>query len=210
MNWKLIIKDKKNQPASGTYSDWKEQIADECFKQCVYCSIHEGQFGGIDHYHIDHFRPKSIKRFKKLENDILNLFYSCPICNRFKSNDWKGNPNLNRTTYPDPSKIDYSILFTLKENFEIAGKYVASKYIIIKLALNRSQLIMERREGKRRTQVGQLIQEISDLVNSIDNDDLQFNNRILKEIDAVKTNLLALENKKQKIRPYKLKDIRKS
>jgi 5-methylcytosine-specific restriction endonuclease McrA len=104
MNWKLITKDAKNQPVSGVYSDWKELVAQECFYQCVYCAIHEAQFGGIDHYHIDHYRPKSIAEFKHLENNIGNLFYACPICNRFKSNDWPGEPDLNTPTYPDPSK----------------------------------------------------------------------------------------------------------
>ena len=104
MNWKLVNKDPTTQPKRGTYSDWKEQIAQECYNQCVYCSIHESQFGGINNFHIDHFRPKSI--FKNLENDICNLFYSCPICNRFKSDDWPNEPNLDTISYPDPSNID--------------------------------------------------------------------------------------------------------
>ena len=146
MNWKLVVKDTKNQPATGSYSDWKEQIAEECFYQCVYCSIHESQFGGINNYHIDHFRPKSFPEFKSLENDICNLFYSCPICNRFKSDDWPAEPDINIISYPDPSKINYSDLFVMTDNYEIFGKYTSSKYLVIRLFLNRAQLIMERRE----------------------------------------------------------------
>ena len=93
MSWKLIIKDKNNQPAGKDYTLWKEQIAEECFHQCVYCSIHENPWGGVDHYHIDHYRPKSIPAFVKFELDILNLFYACPVCNRFKSDDWPAEPN---------------------------------------------------------------------------------------------------------------------
>jgi len=205
MNWKLI--NKRNQPKAGVYSDWKEQIAEECFNQCVYCSIHEAQFGGIDHYHIDHFRPKSI--FGKLENDIYNLFYACPICNRFKSDDWPGNPDLTKVSYPDPSKTDYSQLFALKSDFEIKGKYIASEYLVLRLFLNRAQLIMERREAIRRSQVNELIKAVSSLMEEAASEDSKFALKTYKEIDAIKNNLLQLEESRRKIRPYKLKDIRK-
>lgn len=209
MNWRLVLKDEKKQPAEGVYSDWKEQIADECFYQCVYCSIHEAQFGGIDHYHIDHFRPKSIEEFKHLENSIINLFYACPICNRFKSNDWPGEPNLDAATYPDPSKTDYAELFEL-QNFELSGKNAASKYVIERLFLNRAQLIMERRETVSRAKANDLIAAVSKLMAEIGDQDLSYAFDVMKEIDSVKNNLLGLEEYRRKIRPYKLSEIRKS
>lgn len=149
MIYQLIHKDSKNQP-TGVYTDpgWKEQIAKECNYQCVYCSIHETHWGGIDHYHIDHFRPKSLGRFADLENDICNLFYSCPVCNRFKSDDWPSDPDLNVPSYPDPSVTDYSTLFDSDtENYTLAGKCVSAIYIIHRLYLNRPQLVYERRES---------------------------------------------------------------
>ena len=78
MNWKQIDNSKRIQH-KGLYSNWKQQISEECYNQCVYCSIHENPWGGIDHYHIDHFRPQS--KFKALKNTITNLYYACPICN---------------------------------------------------------------------------------------------------------------------------------
>lgn len=208
MNWKLIPKDPSSQPASGEYGDWKEIIAAQCFYQCVYCSIHEAQFGGIDHYHIDHFRPKSIADFKHLENDICNLFYACPICNRFKSNDWPGEPNLDNATYPDPCKTDYSNLFDFA-NYKIKGKFIAANYIIERLFLNRSQLIMERRETTLRTKANDLINEILSLMEQVGNTEIKFAFEVLKEIDSVKNNLLGLEEHRRKIRPYVLSEIRK-
>jgi len=207
MNWKLIYKDPKNQPVIGIYSDWKEQIAKECFFQCVYCSIHEAQFGGINNYHIDHFRPKSI--FKKLENDICNLFYSCPICNRFKSDDWPGEPNLNSISYPDPSQIDYSKLFNLKNNFEIEGKYSASKYLVLRLFLNRAQLIMERREQIKISTATSLMKEISGLIDKVAKFDKEEAFEALKKVDSVKNKIQELSELRRQIRPYELKDIRK-
>ena len=207
MNWKLINKDARNQPTHGTYSDWKEQIASECYNQCVYCSIHEAQFGGIDHYHIDHFKPKS--KFPEHIEDIHNLFYACPICNRFKSDDWPAEPDLNATSYIDPSKINYKDLFEVSDTYEIVGKYVASKYIAIRLYLNRAQLIFERRESFKRNQVKELQNSINDLLSQISQIDTDLA-LIILETTKVYGNLLALEQLKREIRPYKTIDIRKS
>ena len=77
MNWNKIDNKIRKQPKTGEYSDWKQQIADDCFNKCVYCSIHESPWGGIDHFHIEHFRPKS--KFDKLKNIIQNLFHCCPV-----------------------------------------------------------------------------------------------------------------------------------
>lgn len=207
MNWRLIIKNPKKQPAKGTYSDWKEQIAEECFYQCVYCSIHEGQFGGINNYHIDHYRPKSI--FAKLENDILNLFYACPICNRFKSDDWPAEPDLNLVSYPDPSQIDYASLFTLQNDFQITGNYTASQYLVLRLFLNRAQLIMERREEIKVRQATGLMKELSALIDKVGEADMKEAFEALKEIDKIKNNIQELSERRKKIRPYQLKDVRK-
>ncbi len=207
MNWRLINKDISNQPSTGSYSDWKEQIAKECFYQCVYCSIHESQFGGIDHYHIDHFRPKS--KFPKLKDDILNLFYACPICNRFKGDDWPSDPDLNAVSYIDPSITNYSDLFELEDNYEIDGKHIASKYIILRLYLNRAQLIFERRESSKRNQEIKLRESLNDLVIQIGKLDPKYALNALIRITSIYNNLLTLEQKKREIRPYELSDIRK-
>jgi len=208
MNWKLVNKDPAHQPNSGTYSDWKEQIAKECYNQCVYCAIHEAQFGGIDHYHIDHFKPRS--KFPQHEHDILNLFYACPICNRFKSDDWPGDPDLNAVSYIDPSRINYSELFEVRDNFEIEGKFTSSRYILIRLYLNRVQLIFERRETTRRNQEIKLREEVNTLLALVGDTDAQFALTYHKLVLEVYNNLLNLEHKKMEIRPYQLADIRKS
>ncbi len=208
MNWKLIVKDIKKQPAIGTYTDWKEQIAEECFFQCVYCSIHESQFGGIDHYHIDHFKPKI--KFPKHINDILNLFYTCPICNRFKNDDWPGEPDLNTISYIEPSKYDYALLFDLNKDFELEGKYTASKYMVLRLYLNRAQLILERREAHRRNRESELRESINTLLLDVDKLDKDYAFEIVMSVTQVFNNLLTLEQKKREIRQYKLSDIRKS
>lgn len=148
MKWKRIRKEASVQPASGIYSDWKPYIANEAENRCVYCAIHDAFLGGLRNFHVEHYRPKSIERFSSLENSIENLYYSCPICNTFKSNDWPNDPNDDHSIqcYPDPSKYDYCDLFEVNiETGLISGKYVATKYIVEKLFLNRGQLILDRK-----------------------------------------------------------------
>jgi hypothetical protein len=209
LTWRKITNDASIQPATGVYSDWKELIAERCHYQCVYCAIHEAQFGGIDHYHIDHYRPKGRAEFQHLENIFINLLYACPICNRFKSDDWPGDPDLNSVSYPDPTDVDYSELFD-HDGFELVGRYIAAIYVIERLFLNRAQLIMERREEMARSNVNSLIAEVAILTDQVDAADSTFGFGISKEVDSIKNNLLGLEDYRRRIRPYKLAEIRKS
>jgi hypothetical protein len=204
MNWKLVIKDRKNQPASGEYSDWKEQVAEECYHQCVYCAIPEGPWGGIDHYHIDHYRPKSKKEFEHLKDDICNLFYACPVCNRFKHDDWPGEPvDLNRICYPDPSQVDYSVLFELSDLYTLSSPYVAGVYLIERLYLNRPQLIYERRESSLKERQIELMAEVRQLLRKVDDKDVS--SQAIDLFGEISAHLV----KRDAILPYKLSEIRK-
>ncbi len=202
MNWKKIDKNNRKQE-DGIYTAWKQQIADECYHQCVYCAIHEAPWGGIDHYHIDHFRPQS--KFDELKNKITNLYYSCPICNKFKSDDWKNEPdNLNDICYPDPSDHNYSDLFNWdKTNHTLEGIYVSSKYLVNRLYLNRPQLIYERREYFLKAKADALISEVNRLIQL--SDDLI----LVKEAFEIISSLAHHLHIRSTISPYKLVDIKK-
>ncbi|MBA4252155.1 MAG: HNH endonuclease [Legionella sp.] len=148
MRWKRVPKNSSYQPASGVYSDWKELLSIEAEHLCVYCSIHESSMGGVRNFHVEHFRPKS--KFENLVNIFSNLFYACPICNVFKSNDWPHEPDgdnyLRVICYPDPSIVNYADIFEVNLNTGlIEGKYTSAKYIQNKLYLNRPQLIIDRK-----------------------------------------------------------------
>ena len=148
MRWKKIDKTGTVQPTTGKYVDWKQIIADEGQHQCVYCAIHDATFGGVRNFHVEHYRPKSNPQFAALINDIANLFYACPICNTFKSNDWPSEPLDDHSTdaYPNPATVDYCDLFDVDDaGGIIQGKYRAARYLVERLYLNRPQLIMERR-----------------------------------------------------------------
>jgi hypothetical protein len=205
MTWKQIDQKTRSQPAAGKYNDWKEQIAEDCHFQCVYCAIPESSFGGIDHYHIDHFRPKSRPAFFHLQNSIQNLFYACPICNRFKSNDWPGEPDPQQPTYQDPGEIDFSSLFNVDpETLTISGKNVSANYMVLRLYLNRPQLVYERREAALRAKEKSVIAEIKALLKAVGPEPELFE-KALELIDKCREHL----HKKETVRPYTLNETKK-
>ncbi len=148
MKWSLIHKKANPALEKHGYRDHRvrEFLRQEGLLRCAYCAVHENAVGGVQAFHIDHYKPK--KKFPALTNSLSNLFYVCPICNRFKSDDWPANPRptFSNSSYPNPSKVDYSKLFDVSSSdYVVSGLFVASKYIVEKLYLNRPQLILERR-----------------------------------------------------------------
>ncbi|MBP6023291.1 HNH endonuclease [Ferruginibacter sp.] len=202
MNWKQIQKNTRVQN-EGVYTDWKQQISDDCFNQCIYCSIHENPWGGIDHYHIEHFRPKS--KFEELEHIITNLYHACPICNKFKSDDWPNeNDDLNKVCYPDPSDYNYTDLFEFdNKTHTLVGKYKSSTYLINRLYLNRPQLTYERREQFLKIKAEALINDAKELIDLIDDVGL------IKDAFRTIANLSQHLHIRGNIPPYKLVEIRK-
>lgn len=147
MKWKRIPKENSTQPPTGKYSDWKHLLAEEGFHQCVYCALCDATFGERN-FHVEHYKPKSNYRFKHLEDIFSNLFYACPVCNVFKGDSWPGAPKKDHSVeaYPNPSKCDYSDLFDeVTRTGQIKGKFVASRFLVARLHLNREQLVTERR-----------------------------------------------------------------
>jgi hypothetical protein len=214
MNWRRIPKEKSNQPATGTYRDWKPLLAEEGFHQCVYCSISESSFGGIRNFHVEHYKPKGDSRFTHLENIFSNLFYACPICNGFKSDDWPCEPNndLNIICYPDPSVIDYSHIFTLDYlTGLIDGINIAAKYILNKLHLNRPQLIINRREQileKRYEEVKtRTSTQFAKLISIEINDEEKI--LLIELFNAIK-NVEAIFHSREQTTPYTNEQIRRS
>lgn len=143
MKWRIIDKKNAKAPTTGDYRSWKPQLATEAELQCVYCCIHESQFGGIRNFHVEHYKPQS--KFPELKNDYANLFYACGICNSFKSDDWPTeltDDDLSKPGYPCPAKVDYnSFLLVDGDTGEVSGNNVTSRYLIERLHLNRGQIV---------------------------------------------------------------------
>jgi hypothetical protein len=207
MRWRKIDRASRIQN-KGVYTDWKDQISKDCYEQCVYCSINEGPWGGIDHYHIDHFKPQS--KFEHLTHVITNLYHCCPICNKFKLDDWPNDcDNLDVVCYPDPSDHNYCDIFEISpSNYNIKGKYVAAEYVVNRLYLNRPQLVYERREYFLTTRAMELITEAKSVLEvAIDNDSV--NKKDLLNLSAVMLKMNQHLLIRNEIPPYKLMEIKK-
>jgi len=216
MIWERIPKENSTKPRIGkTYRDWKEIIAQEGNHQCVYCAIHEANFGGIRNYHVEHYKPKSRDEFKVLINEITNLYYACSICNCFKGNDWPEEPldDLSNCSYPNPSVVDYKNIFKIDQITGcIEGLNTASKYILNKLNLNRPQLLLERRTFFLREKLNSLLISISlkksDLFNLVYEGNSEAL-KLLKRTDTTNNEIIHLLNNNDKIRPYNTKEVKR-
>ncbi|MFA6177491.1 MAG: hypothetical protein WC694_01190 [Candidatus Paceibacterota bacterium] len=212
MKWTLIQKTPNPTIEAYGYEDKrvKEFLRQEGGLRCVYCAVHENALGGVQGFHVEHYKPK--RRFPVLINSLNNLFYSCPICNRFKSSDWPAEPNkkFGNSSYPNPSQVDYAILFEVdQKSGSVNGKFVASKYIVERLYFNRPQLILERRQYFLDEQLNSLNEKNKDLIKELktrsDKRSLAY---LAKLADfSIKLNELFLTLKK--IPSYEISDVTK-
>lgn len=215
MRWFRIPKENAVQPEKGGYSDWKPKLAEEAEYQCVYCAIHESNFGGIRNFHVEHFRPKSNSRFSHLIDDFTNLYYSCSICNCFKGNDWPSDPPANKGDnvihYPEPSSVDYSILFKQEIDSKLIGETLAGKYLVQKLYLNRPQLILERRSHGLMVAMKMEARKLQAMVKRVEKSDISEAEK--REFYKICINLLTdattLLAQGDSVRPYSESDIRR-
>lgn len=203
MRWKQISKPRSNPRRTGTYERWKEELAAEGFNQCVYCAIHDSALGGIRNFHVEHYKPKS--RFPKLTNVYSNLFYACPICNTFKGNDWPRNPPKDHSAvcYPNPSKVNYCSIFDTDSDLKvIRGENVASRYLIEKLHLNRTQLIFARREHIITERISETLQASNSAIKALSNDHSHMGHLYLARLATMMTELLGLKSELHQHTPY--------
>lgn len=162
MKWKRICKEKSTPSKVSVYSEWKPELAEEAFGYCVYCAVFDSQFGGQRNFHVEHHKPKSL--FPELELEYANLYYACPVCNIFKSNDWHDSEDLELAHYPNPSEHNYCDFFILDEETGIiTGNYKSATFLIEKLHLNRPYLITDRRFDVLHVKFRSFIDEAEDL-----------------------------------------------
>ena len=205
MKWRIIDKKSAILPKSGSYGDWKPQLAQEAQYQCVYCCIHESNFGGFRNFHVEHYRPKS--KFPTLENAYNNLFYSCAICNAFKGNDWPvdmADGDFSQAGYPDPSQVDYS--WILKVDYFsgfVTSDIISGKYVIERLYLNRPHLIGLRALTDLIRRFEEMIAEFSVLMEKGVPDSE------VRSVIGVLQQIAILMIKLNKARPYAVDQIRK-
>lgn len=137
------------------YTHYREAIAEDCKKRCVYCDSHEDTIGGREAMQIDHFRPwnkgfgvKKEKKFEHLKHVPENLLHSCGVCNRFKSARWPtDNPNLPHDDdkgWVDPFAEHRSDYLAVGLDGAISPRKPVGQYLISVLRLNRPLLKRQR------------------------------------------------------------------
>lgn len=92
-----------------TISLYKADLRDDFNQHCGYCGDTDRYGGGHKSFHIDHFAPKI--KFPELEFEYSNFIYSCPYCNRAKSDKWVTSDPLvsinNDSGFCDPCSSEY-------------------------------------------------------------------------------------------------------
>jgi hypothetical protein len=123
------------------YGCYREHIAADCQRRCVYCDAKEDEVGGAEAMQLDHFRPESFPEFEHLVNDPLNLHYACLRCNLWKSNNWpaRGTQHTHDgiNGFLDPFSDNRLHYFTVKPDGQIEPMRPPAKYIIRLLHLQR-------------------------------------------------------------------------
>lgn len=151
--FRLITPQRRIIKSQKKYSSYKKELQIDFNKRCGYCDSHQCFLDGLRSFQIDHFIPKS--KFKEFENLYSNLVYSCPICNRAKSNDWPTEDplifNKENIGYIDPCSEEYTNKFFRNKFGEIRPKDSLAEYIhcTLKLGLIRHRLIWNLDKIKR-------------------------------------------------------------
>ena len=164
MTLRYIHPIRKCEKKYSSYRSYKKYLAEDFNYKCGYCDDYHFWSGGAGSYHIDHFAPKS--KFPELETDYNNLVYSCPFCNRAKSDDWvTDDPEksiVGDEGYIDPCDPTYHEHLTRNEKGEIVPKTKIGYYMYkkLKLYLRRHMLIWNL------TELQSLMEEVGDKLNS--------------------------------------------
>lgn len=136
-----IQKKKPIRTCTKVYKDYKlfkPFIRKDFNERCGYCDDIDSSHGGSGGYHIDHFKPHSIVKFKHLKQEYSNLVYSCPFCNRAKSNKWE-----NVEGFVDPCDNKYNLHMSRNNKGKIISQTPQGQYIYknLNLYLKRHELL---------------------------------------------------------------------
>lgn len=133
--------------AKTSYRAYKEDLRRDFSSRCGYCDALDEFFGGMRGYQIDHFAPKSL--FPEWLLEYRNLVYSCPFCNRAKSNKWVGEdksvPNDGSSGFVDPCDPDLDNHLERDGHGRICAKTELGRYMIenLNLSLIRHQFVWQ-------------------------------------------------------------------
>ncbi len=151
------------------YRDYKNELRHDFRNRCGYCDALDEYFGGRHGSHIDHFAPRSL--FPTLETVYENLVYSCPFCNRAKSNKWIGNdytkPNNGTSGFVDPASREFDNHLARDKKGKVVALTRLGEYMVknLNLRLIRHQFIWQ---AQKLDQIAERLEELRPLVQKDD------------------------------------------
>lgn len=141
----------------------KKHLREDFNHRCAYCNDIDS-YAGKETFQVDHFAPKS--KFPHLETTYENLMYSCPYCNRSKSDKWISNdaskPIINNEGFDNPTSLSFESHFSRGACGEIIPLDSLGRYMWENL-----RLMLQRHACLYRMEVmRQRIQRLKKIVNS--------------------------------------------
>ncbi len=120
------------------YSSFRPYLQADFHNRCGYCDDADRFHGNSRYYQIDHFKPHSLPQFLRLKLHYSNLVYSCPFCNRAKSNKWE-----NVSGFIDPCGPAYDNHLARNNKGQIISKSPSGDYMYqnLNLYLMRHELL---------------------------------------------------------------------
>ena len=147
-----------NVGIKSNYGNYKSYLQNDFNKSCGYCSTPDFIWGGKVSFQIDHFAPK--KQFPDQKEIYVNLVYSCPICNRGKSNFWPSNSHevsvVNDEGFIHPCTSAYDEHLYRSDNGEIKYKSDVGFYMYQKMKF-----------GLKRHSIIWLVEELRSLIEEV-------------------------------------------
>jgi len=217
MSGELILKKKDNIHHRNTYHEYREDLREESWYSCCYCSRAETEAFGIG-FEIDHYLCQ--KKYPEKINDYDNLFWSCAICNKLKKDMPTEQAQKQGYMVFKPDEHYFEDHFELKDaellpKDDFIGKYTVLLLDLNSLNLKRLRRIRERLyetkeailvgiralKGKRIDQLrkevrAKYIRTVSSLENRTKSANDQIGEFILKQLN--RSDILNVDEEKQK------------
>jgi hypothetical protein len=139
------------------YRSYKPYLSKDFNSKCGYTDCSHFWFGGINTFHIDHFKPFS--KNPALETTYSNLVYCCSYVNILKSNE-EGD-------YIDPCDTDFNEHFERKDDGSIMPKKKSkpANYMFSKLQLGLARYRLIWKLDEMLEKLAELKKQINDPVN---------------------------------------------
>lgn len=137
-----------------TEQDRRAAVRQRYSERCGYCGVHEIEAGA--ELEVDHFRPRSAGGV----DDIDNLVYCCPTCNRLKGDFWPtsdGSAPNQRLLHPGHDDLAQHL--REEADCHLTAISATGAFHLTRLRLNRPPLLALRRARREVATLQQALEE---------------------------------------------------